>query len=142
VISLDKTLILQMINFLILLLILNHFFFKPILDMLQQRRGRIQESEKRVSELEAEAAQQWEAYQRQLQEAKIEANAEKERIREEGIEAERKLLEDVRAETQQIVEEARRGIEEEAAKARQFLQSQAEGIALEMAEKILGRGLR
>lgn len=140
-INLDKTLIIQMINFLILLWILNRFLFKPILDLLDERRGRIQASEERVQNLEAQAAQKWEAYQRQLQEAKIEANTEKERIKQEGIEAERKLLDEVRAETYQVMEEARLKIEEEVSNARQFLRSQAEGIAMEMAEKILGRGL-
>ena len=60
-INLDTTLIIQMINFLVLLWILNRFLFKPILDLLDERRGRVQESEERVQNLEAQAAQKWEA---------------------------------------------------------------------------------
>jgi F-type H+-transporting ATPase subunit b len=142
VINLDKTLILQMINFLIILWILNRFVFKPILGILEKRRERIQQSGQTVQALESRAAQQWESYQRQLQEAKIEANLEKERIKGEGLEAQRKLLEAARTESHSMLEETRKRIGKEVTKARELLIRQAEQIAVEMAEKILGRRLQ
>jgi F-type H+-transporting ATPase subunit b len=142
VINLDKTLILQMINFLIILWILNRFVFKPILGILEKRRERIQQSGQTVQALESRAAQQWESYQRQLQEAKIEANLEKERIKGEGLEAQRKLLEAARTESHSMLEETRKQIGKEVTKARELLRRQAEQIAVEMAEKILGRRLQ
>lgn len=141
-INLDKTLILQMINFLIILWILNRFLFKPILGILEKRRERIQQSGQTVQALESRAAQQWESYQRQLQEAKIEANLEKERIKGEGLEAQRKLLEAARTESHSMLEETRKRIGKEVSKARELLRRQAEQIAVEMAEKILGRRLQ
>jgi F-type H+-transporting ATPase subunit b len=142
VIRLDITLIVQMVNFLILLWILNRFIFQPVLKMLEERRGRIQESESAVKDLEGRAAEQWESYQRQLQEVRIEANREKEGIKGEGLDAERKLLEEARADASRRLEEAREDIEKETAKARDFLRTQAEGMAMEMAAKILGRSLQ
>jgi F-type H+-transporting ATPase subunit b len=142
VINLDKTLILQMINFLIILWILNRFVFKPILGILEKRRERIQQSGQTVQALESRAAQQWESYQRQLQEAKIEANLEKERIKGEGLEAQRKLLEAARTESHSMLEETRKRIGKEVTKERELLIHQAEQIAVEMAEKILGRRLQ
>jgi F-type H+-transporting ATPase subunit b len=131
-----------MINFLILLWILNRFILKPILDIMDERRGRIQKDEGEAQGLRDQASGKWEAYQRQLQEAKIEANLEKERIKGEGIEAERKLLEEIRAETAQVVEEARKRISDETSQAREFLRSQAEVLAEDIGEKILGRSLQ
>ena len=141
-INLDKTLIIQMINFLILLWILNRFLYKPILGILEERRRRIQESEKAGQDLQARASQQWEAYQRQLQEAKISAGLEKERIKSEGLDAERRLLDEVRAEASRSLEDARGKLQEEVSRARDLLKAQADGIATEMAQTILGRGLR
>lgn len=141
-VNIDSTLIIQMINFLVLLWILNRFILKPVLDIMDERRGRIQKDEGEAQSLKDQASEKWEAYQRQLQEAKIEANLEKERIKGEGIEAERKLLEEIRAETAQVVEEARERISEETSRARELLRAQAEVLAEEIGEKILGRSLQ
>ena len=97
---------------------------------------------KAVEELETRASEQWEAYERQLQEAKIEANLERERIKGEGLEAQKKLLEEVRADASSVTEDARKRFEEETSKARDLLRDQVEGVASEMAEKILGRRLQ
>jgi F-type H+-transporting ATPase subunit b len=142
VISLDGTLFIQMINFLILLWILNRFLYKPVLNILEQRRGRIRDSQQRVAELGRQAAQQWETYQRKLQEAKIEANTEKEKIKGEGLDTERKMLEEIRAEASQELEASRRKLEEESTKALDYLRSQADDIAVQIAEKILGRSVQ
>jgi len=142
VISIDYTLVIQMINFLVLILILNRFLFKPILNVLDERKRKIQESEGSVKELEDRIAQQWEAYQRQLQGAKVSATVEKERLKGEGLEAERSLLDQVRTDMARSMEEARRRVQEEADKARASLRVQADDIAREMAQKILGRSLQ
>lgn len=141
-INLDQTLIIQMINFLVLLWILNRFLYKPILKILDDRKARIRASEGEVEELRARAAGQWESYQRRLQEARIEANAEKERIKAQGVEAERRLLDEARAEGSRLVEETRKVIQEEVSKARGLLKAQASAVASEMASKILGRSLQ
>jgi F-type H+-transporting ATPase subunit b len=142
VISIDYTLAIQMVNFLVLMLILNRFLFRPILNVMDERKRKIGESETSVKELEDRTAQQWEAYQRQLQDAKRSATVEKERLKGEGLEAERKLLEQVRSDVTKSVEEARRRVKDEADKAREVLRVQADGVAREMAEKILGRSLQ
>lgn len=140
-INLDKTLILQMINFLIFLWILNKLIYKPILDVLDRRKNRIRQFERTVQDLETQASQQWDAYQKDLQEARRQANLERERIVGRGLEAQRKLLEEVKDEAMRLAEKTRKGIDNEVAKARELLKSQAESIAVEMAEKILGRRL-
>jgi F-type H+-transporting ATPase subunit b len=142
VINLDWTLVIQMGNFVVLLLILNRFLYKPILNILDERKRRIEDSEKSVKELGDRTAQQWETYQRQLQEAKVSANAEKERLKGAGLDAERKLLEQARAEAARAVEEARGRLHVEMAKAKETLRTQADGLAVDIAQKILGRSLQ
>jgi F-type H+-transporting ATPase subunit b len=142
VINLDLTLVIQMVNFVVLLLILNRFLYKPVLNILDERKGRIQESEKNVRELGEETARQWEAYEKQLQEARLSATAERERLKGEGLEAERKLLDEVRTEAARAVEEARGQLQTEMTKAKDALRAQADGLAVDIAQKILGRSLQ
>jgi F-type H+-transporting ATPase subunit b len=142
VIQLDYTLLIQMANFLVLLWLLNKFLYKPILGILDERRRRMEDSERSVQELQERTSMQWAQYQAELQKAKSAANAEKEKLKAQGTEAERKLLEQARAEAARSVEEARKELEQELHRARQALGAQADSIGLEMAEKILGRGLR
>ncbi len=141
-INLDLTLVIQMVNFVVLLLILNRFLYKPVLNILDERKGRIQESEKNVRELGEETARQWEAYEKQLQEARLSATAERERLKGEGLEAERKLLDEVRTEAARAVEEARGQLQTEMTKAKDALRAQADGLAVDIAQKILGRSLQ
>ena len=139
--ELNSYLILQMVNFLVLLWILNRFLYKPILEIMDKRKGRITDSENRVAELEQSTTEKWESYQSKLQEARIEANTEKERIKGEGVEAERSLLEQVRNEASKQVEQARSEIQAETERAKDYLKSQSDVIAEEIAQKILGRSL-
>jgi len=142
VIQLDYTLLIQMGNFLVLLWLLNKFLYKPILGVLDERRRRMEASERSVRELQERTSIQWEQYQAELQKAKSAAAAEKEKLKAEGTEAERKLLEQARLEASRSVEESRKTLEEQLQQARQALRAQADSLGLEMAEKILGRGLR
>jgi len=142
VIQLDYTLLIQMGNFLVLLWLLNKFLYKPILGVLDERRRRMEASERSVREFQERASIQWEQYQAELQKAKSAAAAEKEKLKAEGTEAERKLLEQARLEASRSVEESRKILEEQLQQARQALRAQADTLGLEMAEKILGRGLR
>jgi len=142
VIQLDYTLLIQMANFLVLLLILNKFLYKPILNLLDERRRRLEDSEKLVSDLKEKISRQWEQYEAELQRARISALAEREKLKAEGSEAERKLLEEAREQASKLMHEARRRLDEESQKAREVLKAQAQTLGLEMAEKILGRQLK
>jgi len=142
VIQLDYTLLIQMANFLVLLFILNKFLYKPILNLLDERRRRLEDSEKLVSDLKEKTSRQWEQYEAELQRARISALAEREKLKAEGSEAERKLLEEAREQASKLMHEARRRLDEDSQKAREVLKTQAQTLGLEMAEKILGRQLK
>lgn len=142
VIQLDYTLLIQMANFLALLWILNRFIYKPILGVLDERKKRLEESERIVNDLKDKTSQKWEAYEAELQRAKLAATSEKERLKAEGLEAERKVLEEAREEAARIMNEARSKVEDEIRAAREVLRGQGEVLGMEIAEKILGRALK
>jgi F-type H+-transporting ATPase subunit b len=63
----------QVVNFLVLLFILNKLLYKPILQMLQQRKDRIAESLKNAEQIEKTLAKTEEDRELKLQEATEEA---------------------------------------------------------------------
>lgn len=141
-IQLDYTLLIQMANFLALLWILNRFIYKPILGVLDERKKRLDESERIVNDLKDKTSQKWEAYEAELQRAKLAATSEKERLKAEGLEAERKVLEEAREEAARIMNQARSKVEDQIRAAREVLRGQGEVLGMEIAEKILGRALK
>jgi F-type H+-transporting ATPase subunit b len=95
------TLVAQIVNFLILLLLLRRFLYGPIIETMDKReqkiRARLQEAEEMRSEAEHEA----ERYRRQRQELESQRDEQLAQIRQE-VEARRKeLLEDAHQEIQE-----------------------------------------
>ena len=74
-----------------------------------------------------------------MQKAGASANAERDRIRNEGLKAEAEILARVRASTAKTLEEGRKEMQAEVAKARTVLTTEVGGIAKELASRALGR---
>ncbi len=140
-INLDWTLFVQMINFLVLLFILNHLLYKPILRILDERKKKISDAEDAVKELERTSEEKLSLYQEQVQAAKIKALSQKEEIKEEGIEAGRRLIDQVKEEADKVFLQAMEKIEKQADMTREALRRQSEEMATAIAEKLLGRSV-
>ena len=74
-ISLDKSLIVQVVNFVILLLILHRLLYKPFLAKMEERTAAIKASLDEAQAARAEAARQQEENAEQLRAAYAEAAA-------------------------------------------------------------------
>ncbi|MBM3327808.1 MAG: F0F1 ATP synthase subunit B [Calditrichaeota bacterium] len=129
------------ISFIVLLLILNKFAWKPILKALDAREQGIKSDIEQAKTAREEAQQALSAYQQQLAEAQSEAQriiaksrADAERVREE-------LLAKSKAEAQTQVERARKQIETETQAAITTLRGEVANLALFTAEKVIGRTL-
>ena len=139
IINLNVTVLIQAINFLILIFLLSKFLFKPLTKFLADRSAGI---EKSLAEAKAahEAATKAQAeYQAQIRETQREIAA----IREQGqreVEAERqRLIAASRAEAERLVAQAKAEIEAETKRAKASLREEAAGIAVAAAERLLGR---
>jgi len=106
-ISLDKSLIVQAVNFVILLLILQRLLYKPFLAKMEERTGAIKRSLEEAQAARAEAAHQVEENATRLRQAHAEAAAIREQALKEAGEEQRRLVESARAEAQRLVESAK-----------------------------------
>jgi F-type H+-transporting ATPase subunit b len=141
-ISLDKSLIVQAVNFVILLLILQRLLYKPFLAKMEERTGAIKRSLEEAQAARAEAAHQAEENATRLRQAHAEAAAIREQALKEAGEEQRRLVESARAEAQRLVESAKAQMDADIRRAREELRREVADLATAVAEKLVRRSLR
>jgi F-type H+-transporting ATPase subunit b len=123
--------------FIILLILLKKFAWKPILSAVNEREENIQESMDMAIKTKAEM----EALQTQNQDLLKEARIERDKMIKEASETSKKLIEESReegkAQQQKIVAEAQKIINAEKAAAISELKTQVASLSLEIAEKVI-----
>lgn len=131
------TILLQALNFLILLVILQRFLYRPLSKKMKEREEEI-ESEISEAKQRAEAAERERA---ELEEKLAEAQEEAEKIRrdarEEAAERRDEILEQAREDADDIRQEANERIQREEEAARERIQKRARQTAVELAEDLL-----
>lgn len=140
-INLNVTLLIQVVNFLILIALLSRFLFNPLKKFLAERAEGIQKAlaESRLAHEAAAKAQ--EEYRAQILATQREAAALREQVQRE-VEAERqRLLKASRDEAQRMVDEAKAVIETETKRARASLREEVVNLSLAAAERVLGRSV-
>jgi len=142
VVSLDYSLGIQIINFVLLIFILNRLLYKPLLGMIDKRKQRLADSETEIRRLRETVEDQMAAYEAKLRQAKAAALEEKNEIIRRGAEEARAITDAARAEIPALMEafQIRMGKEIDAAKG--ILTSRSQQLSIEIAEKVLGRSLR
>jgi len=71
VINIDVTILIQFVNFLVLMAVLNFLLFRPLRAIMQQRKETVEGSYQNAKELEVEIEAKMTRYQEQLQDAKL-----------------------------------------------------------------------
>ena len=141
-ISLDKSLIIQFLNFIILLLILQRLLYKPFLAKMGERTAAIQKSLDEAQAARAEATRQQEENETRLRAAHAEAAAIRAQAMKEASEEQKRLVEAARAESQRLVESAKAQMDADVRRAREELRREVADLATAVAEKLVRRSLR
>jgi F-type H+-transporting ATPase subunit b len=141
-ISLDKSLIVQAINFLILLFILKRLLYKPFLAKMDERTQAIQKSLDEAQAARAQATRQQEENETRLHAAHAEAAAIRAQAMKEAAEEQKRLVEAARAESQRLVESAKAQMDADVRRAREELRREVADLATAVAEKLMRRSLR
>ena len=141
-ISLDKSLIVQVINFLILLFILKRLLYKPFLAKMGERTQAIQKSLDEAQAARAEATRQQDENETRLRAAHAEAAAIRAQAMKEASEEQKRLVEAARAESQRLVESAKAQMDADVRRAREELRREVADLATAVAEKLVRRSLR
>jgi F-type H+-transporting ATPase subunit b len=140
-INLDKSLIIQAINFLILLYLLQRILYRPLLAKMSERTEAIRSSLEEAQRARAAAAKQQEENVERLRAAHAEAASIRAAALKEAAEEQRKLVEAARAEAGRLVEQARAQTDADIRRAREELRREVADLAIGVAEKLIRKSL-
>lgn len=140
-ISVDWTLGLQFLNFIILLIILNKILYRPLKKIIDERREIISSSYEKAKDLEVDIDEKMQRYQQKLNEAKIKANKERNKLKQAASEEEVKILAEAHGKATSRLQVIKNQVADEAGEASKTLKSEAKSLAGQIATKILGREL-
>ncbi len=140
-ISLDQTLLFQVIGFFVLLIILNRLLYRPVQRILKERDERIAGSLKKAAGTEKEVAEGLLDYEKRLKEAAVKGHEERNRLRQEGVEREKAMFEVARAEAAAELANIRKELDASRRSALAGLRTEASGLAREIAGKVLDRSV-
>jgi F-type H+-transporting ATPase subunit b len=131
----------QIVNFVILLVILQRFLYKPMLNMLQQRQERIRESMDYAERVRKEAERAQTDYEAKIEESRREAQAiiaqatqQAERVHEDIVAKARDEAREIKAKATEDLDYERKRIVAE-------LRDQVAELAILAAGRVLGREL-
>ena len=141
-VSLDYTLGIQIINFLLLIFILNVLLYKPILGMIDRRKKQFVDSDAEIKRLQETVEQKMAAYEEKLHQAKAAAVEQKNEIVRQGAEEAKTVIDAVRAEIPGMMEQFHARMDGEIGAAKNILTDHSQQLSVQIAEKILGRSLR
>jgi F-type H+-transporting ATPase subunit b len=141
VIELNLSFVIQLVNFGILVLVLNVFLYKPIRKVLADRRQVIDSARQKTVSVDAEVQAKMAQYQARLHEAKAEAGARRADALKQAQAEEAVVLGKARQQASDSLASIRDRVAKEATEARELLKKQAESLSGDICEKILGRSL-
>ena len=140
-INLDLAFVIQLINFLLLMLVLNFLLYRPIRRIIAERDGEIANARKKAGEVDLDVQAQVAAYEARMREVKAAVSQERASLKKEALLEEAALIEKARGEAAGSLDSIKARVAREASDARAVLQEQARALSQDICEKVLGRSL-
>ncbi|MFH0845308.1 MAG: hypothetical protein V1930_07510 [Pseudomonadota bacterium] len=139
--EINFSLVIQIVNFLVLLFLLNIFLYRPIRKILSERHNEMTSLQDMIGDFQTKLSQYKNDLEGKTLGARKEGFKEKEDLKNVGLEEERTLLQGAMSSAEQKMGTAREEIKGKMVDVRQSLQSEVDSFSKELAEKILGRSI-
>lgn len=134
----DKSVVIQVINFLFLIWVLNQILYKPVRNVLNQRKEKISGLEERIEAFTNDLSEKEDAYAQGIKDARANGLKEKEKLLEAAGEEEKALIDKINQKAQANLAEVREKIEKNTDQVRESLLKEVDGFAESISGKILG----
>jgi F-type H+-transporting ATPase subunit b len=141
ILTLNATLVVQLVTFLLTLLVLYRVAWGPVLKALEARQKRIQEGLEAAQKAQQDREAAERAYAERLAEARQEAQRMLDQATRMGETLRQELEQKARQQANQIIEQARAEIDRERLKALQDLRRQVADLAVLAAGRVIGESL-
>jgi F-type H+-transporting ATPase subunit b len=138
-INIDGSLFIQIINFLFLIWVLNLLLYKPIRNIILQRKDKVSGMEQDVEQAEVKAQEQNAAFADGIKDARVKGLEAKKAMMLEGEEEEKKIFSKINEKAQADLIKIKEQIAEQTKAAETALLKDVDNFADAISEKILGR---
>ncbi|MDJ0623662.1 MAG: ATP synthase F0 subunit B [Desulfocapsaceae bacterium] len=140
-ITMDITLVIQMINIIILMFLLNKVLYKPVLGILRERSKKMKGTQEEIERFDKDARLRQEEVDKKMAQASSKAKAALDSARTEAAAAGNEKLAAIKAEVDADREKKMSELKSQIDSAGKSLQESLDTFAGDMAGKILGRSL-
>jgi F-type H+-transporting ATPase subunit b len=141
-IELNGSLVVQVVNFLVLLAVLYQFVYKPLLTTLASRTSAIKSQLAEAQAAREAAQQQLREFEARLTAAQAEAQAVRDRALREAAELRERLNAEARQEAVRLVAAARAEIDQDVRRARGELRREVATLAIAIAERLIRKNVQ
>ena len=140
--NIDGTLFVQIVNFLVLLFLMNIILYKPIRGIIARRDEEMNSRRNSVAEYRDKAEKDQKGIEQGLIAARKEGFLEKESFKSQGLEEEKGILREAGSSVEQKLDAAKKDLESKLVDVRKTLEGDIQMFSSELAEKILGRSVQ
>ncbi len=140
-VTIDITMVIQMINIVVLMFLLNGVLYKPVKKILKERSEKMQGMQTDVAKFEENARLRQEEVDAKMSKASGKAKAALDSARAEAQAAGDEKMASIKAEVEEFKEKQLADINTQIDSAQQELKANLDGFAKDMASKILGRAI-
>ncbi len=134
-------LITQILNYIVLFVLLRLLLYKPVLNMLNTRKQKIQESLEYAERVKSEAAEQQKQFEQKLEETRRETQSAAAAAAQVGEKEREAILTQAREEARRLVEQAKGQIEYERKQMLSELREEVVRLSLLAAQKVVNQSL-
>jgi F-type H+-transporting ATPase subunit b len=140
-ITINETVVIELISFLIFLFLINRIMFRPLRDVINERQTHIEDISSGIEKSKTQLTEMNEQVRAQELTAIKEANQHKKNLEEDGVIQANTLLDESRKEIQAIKLESQQFINSQITKARAEIKNESQKLAVLIMEKVLDRRL-
>ena len=141
IVDFDATIIVQLGLFLLCFLLLRGLVFKPLIRLSDERRAQTSGMREEAKRMDSDADGRTKTLARSLQETKVVAQAEREKIRQRAKEREHEILRTAKDEASRLADSARAAVESERQAAERAATDQVRSLAGGIVARLAGRSL-
>lgn len=140
-INVDGSVFIQIVNFIILIWVLNIILYKPIRNVLAQRKEKITGLEQSIETFNYDSKEKEDAFDAGIKEARAKGLKDKEALVEEASQEEKGIVEKINEKAQADLVQIRSKIAKDTESVRASLQQEIDSFADAIVKKILGRAV-
>jgi len=140
-ITIDFSIVAELVCVLFMITILNSILYKPLRNIIRQRKEKMDSIDAEAAKFENNTKRLIEDFENKMKEARLAGKQEFDKFRAAAKEQEQNLIDESTKEAEAKREELMAKLTDEIDAAKKDLQAQAEAFAMEIAQKLLGRAV-